>query len=212
TTFVVTSPCASSAAAHAVISAGTVATPSSASPKHAPSSKSHSGTIWATDSSFQAPRPFPTCQKSSSPEPNCPDRHHFCPSYRHWPKAAVLQIPAAGSPAGPAWLPGGGAAGPAWPPGGGGAGPGGWLPGGAAGPAWLPGGAAGPAWLPGGGAAGPAWLPGGAAGPAWLPGGGAAGPAWLPGGAAGPAWLPGGGAAGPAWLPGGAAGPAWPVP
>src|SRR5262249_26060531 len=118
TTFVVTSPCASSAAAHAVISAGTVATPSSASPKHAPSSKSHSGTIWATDSSFQAPRPFPTCQKSSSPEPNCPDRHHFCPSYRHWPKAAVLQIPAAGGPAGPAWLPGGGAAGPAWLPGG----------------------------------------------------------------------------------------------
>src|SRR5262249_13525092 len=201
TTFVVTSPCASSAAAHAVISAGTVATPSSASPKHAPSSKSHSGTIWATDSSFQAPRPFPTCQKSSSPEPNCPDRHHFCPSYRHWPKAAVLQIPAAGGPAGPAWPRGAAPAAPAWLAGGG-----------AAGPAWPPGGAAGPAWLPGGGAAGPAWLPGGAAGPAWLPGGGAAGPAWLPGGAAGPAWLPGGGAAGPAWLPGGAAGPAWPVP
>src|SRR5262249_16149179 len=70
-----------SAAARAVISAGTAATPSSASPRPAPSSKSHFGTTWATDLPSQVPMPFRSCQKSSSPEPNHPDRHHFCPSY-----------------------------------------------------------------------------------------------------------------------------------
>jgi len=59
----------------------TAAMPSSASPKPAPSSKSRSGTIWATDSPSRAPKRFHTCPKSSSPEPNRPDRHHFCPSY-----------------------------------------------------------------------------------------------------------------------------------
>jgi hypothetical protein len=39
------------------------------------------GTISATDLSSQVPKPFRGCQKSSSPEPNRPDRHHFCPSY-----------------------------------------------------------------------------------------------------------------------------------
>src|SRR5215468_3148607 len=80
-----TAPGASSAAARAAISAATAATPSSASPRHAPSSKSHSGIILATDWPSQAQKPFPTCQKSSSPEPNRPDRHDFCPYYGNRP-------------------------------------------------------------------------------------------------------------------------------
>jgi hypothetical protein len=53
----------------------------SASPKHAPNSKSLSGTIWAIDAPSQAPKPFRTCHKSSSQQRNRPDRHEFYPSY-----------------------------------------------------------------------------------------------------------------------------------
>ena len=54
--------------------------------------KTHSGTIWATDLPSQVPKPFPSCQKSSSPEPNRPERHHFYPSYAFaWSPATNFQ-------------------------------------------------------------------------------------------------------------------------
>ena len=47
----------------------------------APSSKSRSGITSATDSPSRPPKPSHACPKSSSPEPNRPNRHEFCPSY-----------------------------------------------------------------------------------------------------------------------------------
>jgi hypothetical protein len=75
-----TSQGAKSPAEPAAISVATRAIPSSASPRPAPSSASAFGVTSAPGSMSQAPtfRNFPT---SSSPAPNRPDRHHFCPCY-----------------------------------------------------------------------------------------------------------------------------------
>src|SRR5215470_10216431 len=77
---VVTSQGAKSPAAPVAISVAMRAIPSSPSPRPAPSSASAFGTTSVHASMSQAlpSRPF---QTSSSPGPNRPDRHDFCPSY-----------------------------------------------------------------------------------------------------------------------------------
>src|SRR5271169_3308036 len=80
TTSAATSPDAKSQAAPAAISAETVATPSSPSPRPAPSSASLFGITSGHGSpplAQPSSRRFPSW---SSPEPNRPDRHEFCPS------------------------------------------------------------------------------------------------------------------------------------
>src|SRR3984893_11063848 len=81
TTSAATSPGARSVPAPAAISVVIAAMPFSVSPKPAASSKSRSGTSLATDSPSRARTPSHACRKSSSPEPNRPNGHAFCPSY-----------------------------------------------------------------------------------------------------------------------------------
>src|SRR5271168_2306740 len=82
TTSAATSPDAKSQAAPAAISAETVATPSSPSPRPAPSSVSLFGITSGHGSpplAQPSSRRFPSW---SSPKPNRPDRHEFCPLLR----------------------------------------------------------------------------------------------------------------------------------
>jgi hypothetical protein len=82
TTFVVTSPGASSAVAHAVISAGTAATPSLASPEHAPNSKSYSRTTCSDRLFVPGAQAIPHLLEIILVRPTRRDRHKFCPSYK----------------------------------------------------------------------------------------------------------------------------------
>src|ERR1700675_2119259 len=61
--------------------AATAATPSSASPRPAPSSASTSGTTSARDLQSQAAHRSHTCPNSSRPNAGRPDSLGFCPSY-----------------------------------------------------------------------------------------------------------------------------------
>src|SRR5215469_14409944 len=63
------------------MSDATVATPSSASSRHAPSSKLHSGIISAPGWRCGVPPLSHPCPNWSSRDPARPDRHGFCPSY-----------------------------------------------------------------------------------------------------------------------------------
>src|SRR5215510_10512161 len=84
------SPAARSAPVPAATLVGIAAMPFSASPKPAPSSKSHSGTTLATGLLSRTLRPSNVSPTSSSQKPNRPDRHDFCPFYAGPPQ--VLQI------------------------------------------------------------------------------------------------------------------------
>jgi hypothetical protein len=83
TTSAAKSPSARSAAAPEATPVATAAMPSSASPRPAQSSESHSGTISARVSLCQTIPMSQPCRNSSSSAAPPPDRHKFCPSYEN---------------------------------------------------------------------------------------------------------------------------------